>query len=302
MLLPITDYAGFKDGFIWNDNPSSDKCGYLLEIEPTVQNQYSVVEGRFTWKEAKADAEKRGGHLVTVASAAEWETIRIALGEKFNLDLWMGATDELVEGQWKWVTGEPFSYQLWCNGEPNGSGNYMHKWVRGGNKWDDVPNSHVTSGECVGYILEIERTVAQLNLAITTQPAPVTVPAVGGTASFSVAATGLAPLTYQWRKDGIALPGADQATLNLKNVSPAQIGKYTVVVGDASGKTVTSNEASLSITGVNSGIWSGLVAYYPFNGNANDESGNGNHGTVKGAKLAADRFGSQIQAYEFDGV
>ena len=34
---------------------------------------------------------------------------------------------------------------------------------------------------------------------------------------------------------------------------------------------------------------SGLAAYYPFNGNSNDESGNGNHGTVFGASLTTDR-------------
>lgn len=45
-----------------------------------------------------------------------------------------------------------------------------------------------------------------------------------------------------------------------------------------------------------------LVAYYPFNGNANDESGNGNHGTVSGAILVADRFGQANHAYSFDGV
>ena len=37
----------------------------------------------------------------------------------------------------------------------------------------------------------------------------------------------------------------------------------------------------------------GLVAYYPFNGNANDASGNGNHGTVNGAILANDQNGNQ---------
>ncbi len=45
----------------------------------------------------------------------------------------------------------------------------------------------------------------------------------------------------------------------------------------------------------------GLVAYYPFNGNANDESGNGNHGTVHGATLTADRHGNPNSAYYFDG-
>jgi len=46
----------------------------------------------------------------------------------------------------------------------------------------------------------------------------------------------------------------------------------------------------------------GLVAYYPFNGNANDGSGNGNHGTINGATPAMDRFGSPNRAYYFDGV
>ncbi|MCP4711003.1 MAG: hypothetical protein GY869_20455, partial [Planctomycetes bacterium] len=45
-----------------------------------------------------------------------------------------------------------------------------------------------------------------------------------------------------------------------------------------------------------------LVAYYPFNGNANDESGNGNNGTVNGASLTKDRFGSADRAYGFDGA
>lgn len=45
----------------------------------------------------------------------------------------------------------------------------------------------------------------------------------------------------------------------------------------------------------------GLVAYYPFKDNANDESGHGNNGTVYGAKLTTDRFGNANSAYSFDG-
>ncbi|MFY7943724.1 MAG: LamG-like jellyroll fold domain-containing protein, partial [Crocinitomicaceae bacterium] len=40
---------------------------------------------------------------------------------------------------------------------------------------------------------------------------------------------------------------------------------------------------------------------WPFNGNANDESGNGNNGTVNGATLTTDRFGNANKAYSFDG-
>ena len=46
----------------------------------------------------------------------------------------------------------------------------------------------------------------------------------------------------------------------------------------------------------------GLVGYWPFNGNANDESGNGHNGTVNGATLTSDRFGRCNAAYYFDGA
>lgn len=48
-----------------------------------------------------------------------------------------------------------------------------------------------------------------------------------------------------------------------------------------------------------------MAAYYPFNGNTNDENGNGNHGAVFGASLTTDRSGnadSADSAYSFDGV
>ncbi len=47
---------------------------------------------------------------------------------------------------------------------------------------------------------------------------------------------------------------------------------------------------------------SGLVAFYPFNGNANDESGNNNNGAVSGASLTQDRFGINNKAYSFNGT
>jgi hypothetical protein len=47
---------------------------------------------------------------------------------------------------------------------------------------------------------------------------------------------------------------------------------------------------------------SGLTAYYPFNGSADDESGNGNNAVVSGAALTTDRFGNSAAAYAFDGV
>ena len=47
---------------------------------------------------------------------------------------------------------------------------------------------------------------------------------------------------------------------------------------------------------------SGMVSYYPFNGNANDESTNNFNGTVIGASLTFDRFNQPNSAYNFDGI
>ena len=56
---------------------------------------------------------------------------------------------------------------------------------------------------------------------------------------------------------------------------------------------------SLAIT---ASLSDGLVAYYPFNGNANDASSNSNNGTVIGAVLTTDRFGTLNSAYDFNGT
>ncbi len=67
-----------------------------------------------------------------------------------------------------------------------------------------------------------------------------------------------------------------------------------------------SVDLSMNTTGGASGLpanlQQGLVAYYPFNGNANDASGNGNNGTVNGAILISDRLGNSASAYNFDGL
>jgi hypothetical protein len=65
---------------------------------------------------------------------------------------------------------------------------------------------------------------------------------------------------------------------------------------------------TLSSCGVLSGIFTekiskkAMVAYYPFNGNAADESGNGNNGASYGAMLTSDRSGEKNSAYAFDGI
>ena len=83
-------------------------------------------------------------------------------------------------------------------------------------------------------------------VSLTAQPQPLTV-AAGQTATFTVAATGTGPLTYQWYKAGVAIPGTTASTLTLAAVTGADAGSYTVTVGNALG-SVTSSAANLTIT------------------------------------------------------
>jgi hypothetical protein len=85
---------------------------------------------------------------------------------------------------------------------------------------------------------------------ITTQPVSQTVNA-GATVTFRVVAAGTAPLTYQWRRNGVNIPGATSATLTLANVTTANAGSYRVIVRNSAG-SVTSTAATLSVIGTGS--------------------------------------------------
>ena len=82
--------------------------------------------------------------------------------------------------------------------------------------------------------------------AITTQPAAQTV-TEGQTATFSVTATGTAPLAYQWKKDGTDISGATSSTYTTPATSSADSGAVFSVVVTNSVSTVTSSNASLTV-------------------------------------------------------
>ncbi|MCW5555195.1 MAG: immunoglobulin domain-containing protein [Verrucomicrobiae bacterium] len=71
--------------------------------------------------------------------------------------------------------------------------------------------------------------------------------AEGSTAIFTVTATGIPPLSYQWNFNGDALPGETATRLVLGRVIPAQAGDYTVTVTNVHGAT-SSAPATLTVT------------------------------------------------------
>ncbi len=107
------------------------------------------------------------------------------------------------------------------------------------------------------------------------------------------------PLAYQWSVDGGNLV-AQEAIASWE--SPNTPGIYTiqVIVTDDKG---AAQSASLQLLTYNYTRPSNadLVAHYPFDGDADDVSGNEFHGQVMGAKLTDDELGNSNSAYFFDG-
>jgi len=106
-----------------------------------------------------------------------------------------------------------------------------------------VSNAAATTATSTAAVLTVNAAVVAP--AITTHPVSQTVTA-GDAASFTVVATGTAPLHYQWKK-GATNVGTDSATLNIPSAQESDEGSYTVVVSNAAATTATSNAATLTV-------------------------------------------------------
>lgn len=97
---------------------------------------------------------------------------------------------------------------------------------------------------------------------------------------------------------------SNMTTFNDLGLTPNTSYTYRVYAYNSAGNSIQySNEVTISTQdSIPSWLTNGLVGYWPFNGNANDESGNGNNGTINGATLTSDRFGNSNKAYSFDGI
>jgi L-ascorbate metabolism protein UlaG (beta-lactamase superfamily) len=84
-----------------------------------------------------------------------------------------------------------------------------------------------------GFALEVSETVV-----ITGHPASQTV-APGGLATLGVQATGVSPVRYQWRRNGLVMAGATNASLAIPAASASNAGDYEVIVTDANGPVVS---------------------------------------------------------------
>jgi hypothetical protein len=161
-LVPLNAIAGIA---IWSTSSGGNDHAYEL-VGPSV-----------FWNQAVAGAASRQppagyqqGQLVSITSASENEFIRTSFGPGAA---WIGFTDEVIEGEWRWIDGTPgiwqdprvFSspiqttYTDWMTGEPNNfyeSGeDYVVMSLGGGSgSWNDGvgPNSGTPFFYLVEYL------------------------------------------------------------------------------------------------------------------------------------------------------
>lgn len=101
---------------------------------------YRLYEENLSWTKAREKCGLLGGQLVVIKDAATQEFIKTLTNG--GRDIWLGATDEKVEGQWVWVDGSPMDFTAWRRGEPNNWGgpeNYLGMSKNGGG-WADGPD------------------------------------------------------------------------------------------------------------------------------------------------------------------
>jgi hypothetical protein len=104
-------------------SPDTDGDGLMDGTEITSHGFQLVQVGTpISWADAVADANQRGGHLATFASQSEVDLARTQIGSTFSSTwAWLGASDTEIEGEWRWITGEPWAFTKWNPGEPSDS-------------------------------------------------------------------------------------------------------------------------------------------------------------------------------------
>ncbi len=151
----------------------------------TYDGKEYVLTSRKTWEDAQAEAQRLGGNLVTINSAAEEVWIQQNFGSEEAF--WIGLSDQAQEGVFQWANGEAVTYTNWAPGEPNDwQGNQDYGRINFGSdrQWDDDQATSLMRG-----IVEIDPTDANpgiTEVAPDITPRALTAPETAAVSSYDV--------------------------------------------------------------------------------------------------------------------
>ena len=158
MLLAVTllfgSAAALPENVFTGDTSitvSADDCIIPNNAKEFNGHYYCIYNDSVNWDTAKIQCETLGGHLATITSSEEQSFIESINSN--NRRLWIGGYRD-DNYNWYWVTGEPWGYTNWDDGEPNNSSNVISNekcvavWPK---YWNDLNNR---SREQSGFICE----------------------------------------------------------------------------------------------------------------------------------------------------
>jgi hypothetical protein len=249
-----------------------------ISTQPAAQSACTGGNATFTVTGAGTNLSyqwKKDGNDIAGATSASYTITGVTAGDAANYSVVVTGTCGAVTSNAVALTvnsglviGTQPVTQALCAGAnasftvvASGPGTITYQWKKNGS---DIPGATaatytitgVTAGDAADYSVVITSTCGSitsnvvaltLNAAtsITTQPSVQNICA-GANASFTVVGAGTGTLTYQWKKDGNDIAGANSATYTITGVAAANAGNYTVVVTGDCG-SVTSNVAVLSL-------------------------------------------------------
>lgn len=143
-------------------------------INPANGHTYYLLTND-TWTNSEAEANRLGGHLVTIDDALENDWVFETFGNFGDTPrgLWIGLTDQAVEGDFIWIDGSASAYRNWADGEPN-DGNpdgedIVHMWYPGhefAGQWNDQGASATEAfGVLIHGVVEIPGPVLSVRVS-----------------------------------------------------------------------------------------------------------------------------------------
>ncbi|MCF8356979.1 MAG: LamG domain-containing protein [Melioribacteraceae bacterium] len=113
--------------------------------------------------------------------------------------------------------------------------------------------------------------------------------------------SGDSTINFSWETTGGDFVGPTNTAI-IQWTAPQTTGFYTITLTLSDNENEAIGHCTIQVISTSGNLPTDYIAYYPFSGNAEDESINGYDGSIYGAILTEDRFGNPNCAYDFDGV
>ena len=131
--------------------PSLEQLVIAGPVTNSANGHWYYLISELSWHDAEAVGQRLGGHLTTINNDEEntWVQDTFGFWGETRREMWIGLTDEVFEGEWRWADGSYSTNRHWGSGQPDNNNpnegpgeNYAHFWLPDGGEtvgtWNDA--------------------------------------------------------------------------------------------------------------------------------------------------------------------